>query len=74
MDELLSVDRFEGETAVLEDEDGECRPVPRALLSPQAREGDLVRLIDGIYCPDAAATAARREEIRALEQRLLGRG
>ena len=74
MEELWSVDRFEGDLAVLiGDDSGDSAVVPRTLLLPETREGDLVRLTDGLYRPDAAATAARREEIRALEQRLLRR-
>ncbi len=74
MEQLWSVDRFEGGLAVLiGDDSGDSTVVPRTLLMPETREGDLVRLTDGMYRPDAAATAARREEVRTLEQRLLRR-
>ena len=61
-----AVDRFEGDTAVLEPAQGPIRTekIDRALLPPETREGDILLCEDGHWRVDAAATAARRERLR----------
>ena len=71
---LYSLDRFEGDWAVLVDEDGESRDVPRTQLPPEAEEGDMLRERNGGFIPDEDATAARRAEILRLQEKLLGNG
>ena len=71
---LYSLDRFEGDWAVLVDEDGESRDVLRTQLPPGAAEGDMLRERDGGFIPDEDATAARRAEILRLQEKLLGNG
>lgn len=69
---LYSLDRFEGDWAVLVDEDGESRDVLRTQLSPEAAPGDMLQERDGRFFPDEEATAARRAEILRLQAKLLG--
>ena len=66
-----TIDRIEESIAVLEDEHETCTSVPVTLLPDGAREGDVLTWIEpGIWAVDAAATAARRARIRALESSL----
>ena len=55
------IDRFEGQVAVLL-VDGQERLVPRSVLSPDAREGDVVNLDDGLV--DAEETQRLRAEVK----------
>ena len=71
---LYSLDRFEGNWAVLVDEDGESRDVPRTQLPQEAAEGDMLRERDGVFISDEDVTAARRAEILRLQEKLLGNG
>lgn len=65
-----SIDRFEEEWAVLQDDDGRSVTVERSRLPAQARQGDLLTEKDGAYSVDENETAARRERIRRMEQKL----
>lgn len=68
------VDRFEGETAVVEVDGGGTLDLPRWLLPPDAREGDhLVVRGEGSRVEislDPAATGAARAEAQATVERL----
>lgn len=74
----LIIDRFEdADLAVLETDDGESVVVPRAVVPPEAKAGDvLVELnggpVDGPlrYAVDFEATARRRREAEALRASL----
>ena len=66
------VDRFEESFAVLQDDNGNNRNVPRSLLPSDARQGDVFTCEDGRYRPAPAETVRRREEIRRLQEKLLG--
>lgn len=67
---LYTIDRFEGDTAVLEDENGSAVCVARALLPAEAAESDVLRFADGVYAVDADETAARRAAVLSLQKRL----
>lgn len=67
---LYSLDRLEGAWAVLVDEEGESRNVPRTQLPENAAEGDMLREQAGAFVPDAAAAQARRAAVLRLQQRL----
>ena len=69
---LYSVDRFEGEYAVLVGEDKTSHSVLRTRLPDSANEGDMVRLTDGEYRLDDAAAEERRERILRLQKKLRG--
>ncbi len=65
-----SIDRFENNLAVLIGDDESVVTAALSTLPAGVRQGDLLVEIDGVFALDAAATARRREEIRALEARL----
>jgi hypothetical protein len=67
---LYSVDRFEGEYAVLVDENEDKLDVLRSLLPAGVRVGDMLRLMDGVYVLDNDAARARREQILRLQNKL----
>lgn len=65
-----TIDRFEGDIAVL-DVDGAQVRRPRASLDPEAREGDVVDLGTGRV--DAQRTRQLREELAEARRRLEAR-
>lgn len=49
-DTLFTLDRYEGKYAVCENkETGEMFDIPRSKISPYAKDGDLLKLTNGIY-------------------------
>lgn len=68
---LYSLDRYEGDWAVLVDEMGESRDVLRTLLPSDAAPGDMLREEADAFVSDADATAARRAEILKLQEKLM---
>ncbi len=67
---LYSVDRFEGDMAVLVDENEQVLCLPRVQLPVECQVGDMLRLCDGVYVPDADAASARRAQILRLQRKL----
>jgi hypothetical protein len=70
------VDRFEGEVAVVETEDGQTWDLPRWLLPPAAAPGDVVVAapeVPGLLRVDAEETLRRRERAERALARLRGR-
>lgn len=67
---LYSVDRFEGDVAVLIDEKENIVNVSRDMLPPDLQCGDVLRSVDGRYIPDTDVTAARRAAILRLQNKL----
>lgn len=67
-----AIDRFEGDFAVLEDDDGNTMPVRRAALPADVRQGDVLVLRQGQYAAAPEETRRRREAARRLEDRLRG--
>lgn len=61
----FTIDRFEGDFAVVELEDGKFIDVPKITLPKEARESDIISV-----SVDHAATEKRRKEIRKLEKNL----
>ena len=61
MTEIVIIDRFEKEIAVCEKSDRSMFSLPRAVLPPEAREGDVVIIENQIAHIDLSATAARRK-------------
>lgn len=64
---MLILDRFEGETALIEytDENGNVVIIraERNSVSAEVKEGDVLMCNDGIYFTDAEATDIRRKKI-----------
>lgn len=67
---LFSIDRFEGDVAVLIDENEGVVHARRDVLPPDVQCGDMLRLVDGNYVSDTDATAIRREAILRLQAKL----
>lgn len=67
---LYSVDRIEGDVAVLVDEDGNSRDVPQAALPSDIRAGDMLREQNGMFVLDADAANARRARVLQLQNSL----
>ena len=65
-----TVDRFEGDFAVLEDENRTMKDVPRGALPEEAKEGDVLIFAEGSYSLDSEETARRKEDVRERLQRL----
>ncbi len=67
---LYSIDRFEGDIAVLIDEQEVAHTIPRAQLPAGAKAGDMLRHEDGLYHLDDEAARARRDQILRLQNKL----
>ena len=68
---MLIIDRFEGEFAVVENTDSEeMTLINKVIIDQNAREGDVIALLDGIYHVDDEETKKRRAEVLALLKRL----
>ena len=67
------VDRFEGELAVVQRDDGVPGVIPRESLPPHAREGSVLVYEDGAYRLDAAGESERKQSLYERMKRLLKR-
>ncbi len=68
---MIIIDRFEGNLAVLETDDGMIN-VERSLLPENAAEGDVL-VYDGSWTVDTAATEQRRERTKKRLKRLMNK-
>lgn len=66
---MIIIDRFEGETAVLETDKGMI-DAERSLIPDEAGEGDVLYIQNGVYLIDHAATEKRKASIAARFNRL----
>lgn len=64
------IDRFEGDYAVVEFEGKEMQDIEKILLPPEAKEGDVIVLINGKYVIDKEETAKRRLAAEKLSEEL----
>lgn len=69
-DYLYSLDRIEGDVAVLVEDSGTSLEVPIGDLPPVPVEGKMYRQIDGRFVEDVGAEEARRAAVRALQNKL----
>jgi len=67
-----TIDRFEGDLAMLETDSRQIVEIPRSALPAGAKEGDVVREEDGRFWIDKEETARLREQTRRLEDELWG--
>ncbi len=70
MGELWVIDRFEGDFAVLEDEDGSHINAHRDLIPYNAHEGDVIEPCEHGFTVREDLTAQRRERIREKSKKL----
>lgn len=69
---MMIIDRFEGDTAVVETENG-IFTLPEAELPAEAREGDILIRENGSYIINKEATVKRRRKMsRKLRELLNG--
>lgn len=64
------IDRFEGEIAVLEDENGNLSEIKKSLLPQNAKESDCLILKDGKYTVSKEKTESLKQEIDDLMEDL----
>lgn len=60
---MFIIDRFESDWVVIETDDRKTFNLPRGILPPDAKEGDVITLTVAI---DQETTRKRRERARAL--------
>ncbi len=70
MGELWVIDRFEGDFAVLEDEDGGHMNISRKLIRGEAHEGDVIEPCEHGFTVREDLTEQRRERIRENSRKL----
>lgn len=59
---MLVIDRFEGDIAIVEDDESIIN-IPRNKLPFDAKEGDILVLSDGKYLVDDVATENKKKEL-----------
>ena len=69
-DGLYSLDRIEGDSAVLVEDGGTTVVVPINTLPPVPAAGKIYRYVNGQYVEDTDAEQARRDAVRALQDKL----
>lgn len=67
---LYSLDRIEGDLAVLVEDGGTVIEVPVSVLPPVPAVGKMYRYVNGQYVEDTDAEQARRDAVRALQNKL----
>ncbi len=67
---MLVIDRFEGDSAVCVDDEGNTTVLDRGALTGRVREGAVLAEADGGYAVDEEATKARRKKMRERLDRL----
>lgn len=68
---MLTIDRFEEDMAVCEDENREMIHINKCLLPSECREGDTLMLQDGMYI--VKDNSQRKEAMRSRMQSLFKR-
>ena len=62
----VSIDCFEGEIAVCEQENGEILHIEKSRLPENAKEGDVLDIDDDVITIDHDETEQRKEQIKKL--------
>jgi len=62
----VSIDRFEGEIAVCEQDNGEILHIEKSRLPENAKEGDVLDIDDDVITIDHDETEQRKEQIKKL--------
>lgn len=68
--DLWSVDRIEGDVAVLINESGDSSVIALAALPEEVREGMMLRLVDGVYTADRVVAEERKNAVLSLQEKL----
>lgn len=67
---MLVIDRYEGNFAVVEDDEGKTINLPRDMLEKDIPEGSVIVLLRGKYILDKAETEKRKKELFDLQESL----
>lgn len=70
MSETYSFDRQEGDVCVLVGDAGGQLCLPAGELPPDARPGDLFRMVEGVFAKLPEETEDRRRQVLSLQERL----
>jgi hypothetical protein len=65
-----TIDRFEGEFAILEWEGRNIENIAKELLPSTAKEGDIIEFENGGYKVNLAETTKRKKELKQLSEGL----
>ena len=68
--DLWSVDRIEGDVAVLIDESGDSSVIALTALPAEVRAGMMLRLVDGVYTVDRVVAEERKNAVLSLQEKL----
>ncbi len=66
------IDRFEGDFAVTETEEG-MKDIPRSSLPPEAKEGSVIEITEDSIILDEKTTEERTKRIRTMMDELFGK-
>lgn len=67
----FSIDRFEGDFAICENKQtNEMVNIEKSLLPNNSKEGDIIKLENGIYVLDVQSTNKEQEEVKNLVNNL----
>lgn len=69
---VLSLNRFEGRFAVLEDDNRKIYKINKKEIRKNSKEGDIFLLENNKITFDPKRTEKKRKEIRALENEIFG--
>ena len=67
-EDMITIDRIEGEIAVCERANGDMTDIPLKALPRGVQPGDVLSFRDGVYAPEPERRGQRRELIRELER------
>ncbi len=67
---MLVIDRYEGNFAVVEDDEGKTINLPRDMLEKDIPEGSVIVLLRGKYILNKAETEKRKKELFDLQESL----
>jgi hypothetical protein len=64
------IDRFEGDFAVVEFPSRKMMDIPKSQMSPEAKEGDVIKLVEDKWQIDQVETLKRKQEDEELTKGL----
>lgn len=67
-----SIDRFEGDFAICIGDDEKIYKLELKKIPEKAREGDVLKKVDGILTVDEEETKKRKDELFDLQDKLFG--
>ncbi len=71
--QYLSIDRFEGNFAVCVDDDENIIKIKRTKIPKKAKEGDVLKVLNGVYEIDDKETKIRKKEMYDLQDELFSK-